>query len=117
MGSHSRPVATYALIRIDLVRRSSAIVRDGGTTEMSPWRVPRHLRYGKPSFCAWQDKTPLNLFIGGEPSRPSGRAFSAWAVSALGSREQNVGITYVGRCTRVMPILSGSYAFLRWTAQ
>ena len=63
MGSHSRPVATCALIRIDLVRRSSAVVRDGGMTEMCPWRGPRHLRYGKPSFYAWQDKTLLNFSL------------------------------------------------------
>src|SRR5437588_11171557 len=44
-------------------------------------------------------QNPAQFFIGGEPSRPAGRAFSAWAVSGLGGREQNVGITYVGRCT------------------
>jgi len=68
-------------------------------TEMCPWRGPRHLRYGKPSFYAWQDKTLLNFSLAASLLVLLGRAFSAWAVSGLGGREQNVGITYVGRCT------------------
>jgi hypothetical protein len=73
------------------------VVRDSGTTGMSPGVALATFHTARHRFNAGEDKTLPNLSLAASLLAPLDTHFQLGPFRC-GSREQNVGITYVGGC-------------------